>query len=187
MAKKINEEKIMGTLYANFRGRNKKINDWIYLAKQIKKLSKHYGSTKKVAENLGMSPETIRETLKLLELPEEVQLLVKENKLKHEIAWRIASIKDKKRQILIANEILGFNSHDGRDIVRICRKNPKLDIKEFISKFKKSKMKVEKINLIVLPIRKLDYDKIKRKAKKIQKNPEEYILDKIKGDILREN
>lgn len=187
MKKKMNEEKIMGILYANFRGKTKKVNNWIYLANKIKELSDHYGSHKKVAENLGMSPETIRETLKLLELPKEVQEMVKSGKLKHEVAWRIASIEGEKGQILIAKEVLDLDTHDGRDVVRIYKKNPSMNIKTLVEKIKKSKNQIEQINLMVLPIRKLDYDKIKRVAKKIKINPEKFVLEKIINKWIEEN
>jgi len=179
MKEKINEEKIMGILYANFRGKNKKIHDWIYLAEQIKKLSEHYGSYHAVAKNLEMSDERIREILKLLELSNEVQQLVKEGKLKPEIAWRIASISDKQKQNKIAREIVELDVHSGRDIARIYRKNPDIDITKIISKFKESKKKIENINLVVLPLREFDYLRIKKEASKFKKNPEEFILEEI--------
>ena len=183
MEEKINEEKIMGILYANFRGKNKKIHNWIFLAEQIKKLEKHYGSYKRVADNLGMSGETIREILKLLELPKEVQEMVKEGKLKHEVAWRIASIKSKQKQTEIAKEVVLLDAHDGRDLVRIYRKNPDIDIKKVVNKFKESKRRVEKINLVILPMKELDYFKLKREASVSKKSPEEFILNVINNKL----
>src|SRR3989344_4673750 len=114
MKEDFDEEKIIAILYANFRGKKKKVHDWIYLAKLLKKLSGHYGSYTELARKLGLSPETVRETLKLLELPKEVQDMVKDEKLKHEVAWRIESIKDKEAQIKVAKAVAGLDSHNAR-------------------------------------------------------------------------
>jgi biotin operon repressor len=180
------EEKEIALLYANLKNRKKKSHDWITLANKVKKLSEYYGSHKELAKKLGMSEESLRETLKLLELPGEVQQLVKEGKLKHEVAWRIASIRNPKDQIRIAKEVADLNAHDARDIVRIIRKNPNINIKEFVSKFRGRETKIEKINLMIIPIKKKDYDKIKTKALKEKKSPEKFISEKIIHEWARE-
>ena len=179
MEKDIEEEKIIAILYANFRGKKKKIHDWIYLAKLIEKLSKHYGSYQELAKKLGLNSETVRETLKLLELPKEVQDMVKEEKLKHEVAWRIESIKNKESQIRVARAVIGLDAHNARDIVRIYRKNPEINIEEYVKNFKSSRIQVEKINLMIIPIKKEDYIKIKQKADNFKESPEKFILDRI--------
>lgn len=179
MEKEINEEKIIAILYANFRGKKKKINDWIYLARLLKKLSKHYGSYQELAKKLGLSPETVRETLKLLELPKEVQEMVKEEKLKHEVAWRIEGIKNKEAQIKAAKALIGLDAHNARDIVRIYKKNPNMNIEEYVKNFKSSQLQVEKMNLMIIPLEKEDYLKLKHQADNFNESPEKFIVNKI--------
>lgn len=186
MKNDIDEEKIIAILYANFRGRKKKVHDWIYLAKLIDKLSKHYGSYQILAKKLGLSPETVRETLKLLELPQEVQELVKNERLKHEVAWRIASIKDKESQIRVARAVLGLDAHDARDIVRIYRKNRDIDIESYVKNFKSSRLQVEKVNLMIIPMKKEDYSKIKKEADNFNQSPEKFLVDRVILPWLKE-
>jgi len=179
MVKELNEEKIIAILYANFRGKKKKVHDWIYLAKLIDKLSKHYGSYQELAKKLGLNPETVRETLKLLKLPQEVQDMVKEEKLKHEVAWRIESIKNREAQIKVAKAVRGLNTHNARDIVRIYKKNSNINIEEYVKNFKSSQIQIEKVNLMIIPIKKEDYLKIKQKADNFNESPEKFVIDKI--------
>ncbi len=179
MKKDLDEDEIIAILYANFRGKKKKVHDWIYLAELLKKLSSHYGSYTELAKKLGLSPETVRETLKLLELPEEVQEMVKEEKLKHEVAWRIEGIKDKASQIRVARAVMGLDAHNGRDIVRIYRKNPNMNVEDYVRNFKNSQLQVEKVNLMVIPIKKEDYLRIKSRADNFNESPEKFVVDKI--------
>ncbi len=179
MKNEFDEEKIIAILYANFRGKKKKVHDWIYLANLLKKLSEHYGSYVELAKKLGLSPETVRETLKLLNLPKEVQGMVKEERLKHEVAWRIEGIKDKESQIKVAKAVAGLDAHNARDIVRIYRKNPKMDVEDYVRKFKSSRLEIEKVNLTVIPLKKEDYQRLKKEADRFGESPEKFIVNKI--------
>ena len=179
MKEKIEEEKLISVLYANFSGKSRKINNWIYLAKITKKLTEFYGSYSKLAEKLSVSPELIRETLKLLDLPEKIQEIVKTGKLKHEVAWRIASIKGKGNQEKVADVVLGLNTHDAREVVRKFRNNPKLNLKEYIVNINKSKRKMEKINLMILPIDEINFLHIKKQAIRRNLSPERFISEVV--------
>ncbi len=185
MNKKIEEEKLISILYANFQGKKRKINDWMFLAENIKKLSDFYGSHKKLAQNLGISNELIRETLKLLELPKYVQELVKNNKIKHEVAWRISSIKGNENQVRVAKAIIGLNTHEARDVARIFRNNPNMNIEDYVEKLKKSKSTIEDINLVILPMKKTDYVKIKKFAEREGMTPERLMINYIVKKFLK--
>jgi len=185
MLKKLNENKLIAVLYANLRGKGQKQNNWIEIAEISKSLTEFYGSYKTLANKLGISEELIRETLKLLDLPNELKKLVSDGKIKHEVAWRIASINDKKNQIKIANSIIGLNTHDARDLVRIFKNNPKLNIEDYLERLKKSKNNIQSINLIILPIKELDYKTIKKEAIKNNLTVEKFILDVIIQDWFK--
>ena len=179
MEKQFDEEKIIAILYANFRGKKKKVHNWIYLAKLLNELSNHYGSYQELAKKLGLHPETVRETLKLLKLPKEVQEMVKEGRLKHEVAWRIEGISDKTAQIKVAKALIGLDAHNARDIVRIYRKNPEIDIEDYVKNFRSSRLNVENVNLMIIPLKREDYLKIKQRADDFKESPERFIVNKI--------
>lgn len=185
--KGFNEEELIATLYANFNGKRKKINDWIYIAEKVQQLSKFYGSYQELANKLGVSNELIRETLKLLELPEEVKQLVKEDKLKHEVAWRITGVKSKQDQIKIAKAVIGLDTHQARTLVRLFRNNPSIDLTASSERFKKSKQTIEKINLAIIPIKHSDYYDLKIEASKHGLNTEKYISEVIIPSWLKKN
>lgn len=186
MTTKINEEKLLGILYANFQGKKKKINDWIFIANKVKELSDHYGSYKKLASYLDVSSELLRETLKLLELPKEVQELVRNDKLKHEVAWRISSVKGKNNQIKIAKRMVGLETHDARNLVRLFRENPKTNIEELKQMLKKSKASVVNYSLVVVPIKQIDQIYLKREANKRKVTLSKLISENIIPKWLKE-
>jgi len=179
LGNKIDEDKLLAILYANFRGKKKKIDDWIYLANIVDELSKFYGSYKKLSSHLGISPELLRETLKLLELPKEVQQLVQDGSLKHEVAWRIASVKGINNQVMIAKKLVNMGTHDARNLLRLFRENPSIDVDELLNVIDKSKNSVSQYSLVLVPIKKVDYIIIKREARKKNVNPSKLLSDII--------
>ncbi len=185
--KKFDEDKLIASLYANFRGKGKKIHDWISIAEQIKMLSDYYGSHKELAKKLGLSEEHMRATLKLLDLAEPVQKLVREGKLKQEVAWRIASIKKNQDQIKIAEAVIGLDTHQARTLVRIFRNDSSIDLSASYERFKKSKQEIEKINIPIIPIKHTDYYNLKIEASKKNLNPEKYISEVIIPFWLKKN
>ena len=183
MKKKINEEKLIAVLFANFH-KKRKLNDWMYIAKQVKKLSDYYGDYRKLADKLGLHHETVREILKLLKLPKKIQQYVKEGKIKHEVAWRIASIKGEKNQIKITEALIGLDTHNARDLVRIFKNDPSINLSNYVKRFKITKPSIEKINLVIVPMSQFDYLKIKKESKKKNKSPEKFISEVIISDWL---
>ena len=184
---KLDEEKIIAILYSNFNGKRKKIYDQIYIAEKVKQLSEFYGSYIKLADKLGISKEILREILKLLELPEEVKELIRQNKIKREVAWRIASIKLEQNQIKIAKAIIGLNTHQARTLVRIFKNDPSIDLSASYKRFQENKQTIEKINLSIIPIKQIDYHELKILASKQKINPEKYVSEIIIPSWLKKN
>lgn len=178
MSSNINEEKLIASLYKNFRGKKRKIDNWMTIAETVNELGKFYGSRKILASHLGVSNELIRETLKLLELPEEVQNIVRAGKLKHEVAWRIESVDGKKNQIKIAKMVVGLPTHDARIAVRLFRNNPDINIVEYIEKVKKLKNDYS-ISLIIVPLKKIDYSYLQKESIKYKTTPSKLLSDII--------
>lgn len=185
MKKKINEDKILAILYSNFSGKGKQIHDWIYIAEKLKELKDFYKSEKKVAENLSISHEMVRSTIKLLDLPKEVRQLVRQAKISQDLGWRLLGIKNKKDQIKVARAITSLSAHDARDMIRYAKNNPDKSIEKQIERLKKSKKKIQKINLVVIYLEEENYRILKEISKKNGVQPQKMISKIIKNWIKK--
>ena len=183
MKKRINENKLLAIIYSNFSGKGKQTNDWIFLAKKLKELKDLYKSEKKVAKNTGISYEMVRSTIKLLDLPREIQKLVKDDKLSQDLGWRLLGIKNKKKQIIVAKAIEGLDAHDGRDMIRYAKNNPEKKIKEQINRLKQSKKQTENVNLIIITLNDDNYKTLNEISKKNKTNPQKMITKIINSWI----
>jgi len=151
------QDTLLATLFVNLKGDKKKKEDWISIANKCAELVKKK-SHKKLANELGVSPELIRAILSLLELPKEVQHLIKEGKILFDAAQRINTIdRDKekkqrgKRQIEVARAIAGLTSHEQREIIQYAKKYPN----STLSNFKKRvtlEVPTEKIHVAIIPL-----------------------------------
>lgn len=186
MGERINEDKLLAILYSNFSGKGKQINDWIYVAEKLEELKDFYKSEKKVAENLGISYEMVRSTLKLLDLPEEIRQLVKEDKLSQDLGWRLLGIKNKKNQIIVARAIMGLSAHDARDMIRYARNNPEKSIKKQIKRLEKSKKQIQKLNLVIVTLEEDNYKILKEISKRNNMDPQK-MISKIVNNWIKKH
>jgi len=179
----LNEEKKLAILYTNLKGRKKKIHDWIYIAEICKELKDDYGSIKKVSENSGVSYEEIRSILKLLELSKEVQQLIKEGKILQDAAQRITRIDGEKNQIKVANAIIGLNAHDQREIIQYAKRYPEASLEEYRKRLIDSKGELEKIHVMIIPLREETYYKLKKLSNDRKTSPEKLIIGMVNQQI----
>jgi hypothetical protein len=145
------ENALLSSLFVNLKGSKKKKEDWISIAKRCEEIARKTNSHKAVAEKLGVSPELVRAILSLLELPLEVQRLIKEGKILFDAAQRINTIKDKKKQVEVAKTIAGLTSHEQREIIQYAKKYPN----STLSNFKKrvtSTLTTEKMHVAIIPL-----------------------------------
>lgn len=183
MAKKINEEKLLAILYSNFTRKGKQKDDWIFIAQKLNELKSLYGSDEKVAKNLGLSREMVRSTIKLLELPEKIKKLIRSGQLSQDLGWRLLSINNRKTQIQIATAIIGLSAHDARDMIRYAKNNPEASIINQISRLKKSRQDIQRINLIITTLSDEEYKELHQIAKKKNKSINELISEIVKNWI----
>ena len=177
------ENRYLAILFNNFKG--KRVDNWIEIAKACKRLSDFYGSHKKLAEKIGRTREDIRSTIKLLDLPKEVQLMVEKGEIHKDVAWRIASVPNKENQIKIAKAVQGMNVHDARELVYYFTRDQTISLEAYRNKINQMRNKVENISLLVIPIDKNKFTKFSELAKRKNKTPQKLILeliDKILGD-----
>jgi hypothetical protein len=173
----INEEEILATLYLNLKGPKKKRNNWIEIAYKCKQLADYYGSAKKVAEKLGVHYEIIRSAIKLLTLPEEIRQLIERNEILFDVGQRIARIKNKEVQIKVARAVIGMSNHDAREVIQYAKKYPDAPLDDFKNRVMHSKDKVEKVNLVIVPMKEEMFELLKEIGKKDKLSPEKVILN----------
>lgn len=153
--------------------RKKRDINLLEVSKELGNLHKNYNSLRRVAEVVKLSPEMVRQFLKINELEKEVKELIKLNKINSiDTGYRLSKIKGND-QILLAKEIVSKNlsSDDVRGIVKFKIDNPGIPIERVIHKVLDSKDK--KIYVAYLQIEEKTFEKFSEKVK--EKNKEKMI------------
>jgi hypothetical protein len=172
------ENSLLATLYVNLRGDKKKKEDWISIARKCKKLATKYRFRVDLAEKLGVSSELIRALMSLLDLPEEVQHLIKEGKILFDAAQRINTIETKKKQIEVARAIAGLTSHEQREIIQYAKKYPNSDLLDY-KKRVVTPVNTEKIHVAIIPLREKTFKALQKEVVKNKTSLEKFILNVI--------
>ncbi len=107
------------------------------------------GSVNKVAEHLGVSPQTVRNYLGYRAVPESIKKMVDEGKLSASTATRIAkNIPDEEKAVKIAEKIKETpRSEDRRKIIDVAKENPQKTPEEIVKTVKEQKFKRVTIDL----------------------------------------
>jgi len=156
--------------------RKKREINLIELAKEISSLYNEYRSLEKTAKIIKLSPEMVRQFLKINELDENVKQLIKDNLITSvDICYRISRL-DKKSQNLLAEQAISkkLSSNDVRAIVKYKINNPRLSISQVIDRVIQSKD--TKIYVAYLGIDKNTFDQFSYKLKE-----KENIENKLKS------
>ena len=172
------ENDTLANLYLNLKGKKKKTDDWITIAKNCQKLEKKYKSQKVLAEKLGVSYQLIRSILSLLELPEEIQNLIKDKKILFDAAQRINTIDTKKKQIEVAKTIAGLPSHKQREIILYAKRFKLTDLKKFKKRITIPRQ-TEKIHVAIIPLKPEIHKKLQKECKKKKSTIQQTIVEII--------
>lgn len=160
--------------------------DPIEIAQNLKILCDHF-SREEVARRLGINEKgTLWVYLRLLDLPEEVQELVRTKQIGEDVAYRITILRDKEEQIALAHAILEYNLNTAavRGIVQALKKrNPDMPIKEAIDLALKARPVVTEEHLVVTKIEDKTLVALQEKAGLLQV-PIQEILKKALMKIL---
>jgi len=182
---RFNEERTVANLYLNLRGGKRKKDDWVTIAKDMKRLSDFYKSPSETARKLGVSYELVRSIMKILELPEEVQGLIREGKILYDAAQRLSRLDDPKKQIDVARAVAGLTSHQARDIIQYAKKNPDASLSGFRRRVIKPKATREEIHLTVLPIRQETFRRLQRFSERQKIPTQRLILNIIEEWLMK--
>lgn len=159
------EDDIFAELYLDLKGKKKKRNDWITIAKNCQKLERRYPSQQILAEKLGVSYQLIRSILSLLELPKVVKNQIQKGEILFDAAQRLNTIEDKKTQINVAKIIAGLPSHQQREVILHAKRFKGADLTKFKKRVIK-RPKTEKVYVAIIPLQKDIQLKLQKESKK---------------------
>jgi len=174
--KLMDEKTALGVLFANTK-RVKRSIDLVTIARACELLIRLYGSKEAVAKKIGLSPEMIREFVKILTLVPEVQELVKTRKIDRlDVAYKLSKISNRKLQIEAAQKTMSLPSKSIRDIERLVT-HAKMSIDESAKKVEASRLK--DMHVLILDFTEDQFRQIERHARVSGKPPVELVKDVI--------
>jgi len=117
--KQLDEETALAIVFANIK-RKKRTEDLVRIAEAFDFLVRLYGSQRRVAEEVKLSPEMVREFRSILKLPPGIQELVRARKIDDlDTAYRIAMLPDSDLQRRVASQVAELDTQDIRDVMRL--------------------------------------------------------------------
>lgn len=143
--------------------RKKRDINLLDLAKEIKSIYEEHNSLKKTSNVIKLSPEMIRQFLKINDLDGRVKDLIKKDLITSvDISYRISKIKESE-QIILAKAVIDrdLSSNDVRAIVKFKINHPKIPISNVIEKVIQSKDR--KIYVAYLGIEKQTFTSLSKK------------------------
>jgi len=171
-----NEEKVLAELFVDLKGGKKKIHNWIDIATKCKKVCKMYGSTRMAAEKLGVSYQTLRTIVSLLQLPKEVQQRVKRGEILYDAAYRLLMLKPPEKQVEVAKIIANLPSHQARQIIHFAKVSPESDLGDFAKRVTQKESRPERLHVAVIPLHEETYKKLQNYGRAEDKSVEKLIM-----------
>jgi len=144
-----------------------------------------YGPLDRVSESVKLSPEMVREFLKLLELTDEVKDLIEKGLINSvDIGYRISKLQ-KKDQIVLAKNVISRNlcSNDVRNIVRYSLDNRNIPINKIIRRVLESKDK--KYYVAYLGIEEHTFEKLKPDLKSKSEIESSTFVQRVFNKIMK--
>ncbi len=180
-----NENQKLANLFLNLKGSKKKRDDWISIAEICKGVLNNSKDRQDAAKKLGVSPELVRSIVSLLDLPDDVQKMIKEGEILLDAAQRINTIKnknkekEKKKRIEVAKTIAGLKSHEQREIIRFAKKFPDSSLKNY-KKRVTTPREIKEIHVAVVSLEKEQYKKLEKVSKKRKLSLEKLLIEIVR-------
>jgi len=176
----MNEELALSIVFANTKRKKRRV-DLLTLAQSCEYLIDLYGNRKKLAQEIGLSSEMIRNFLLILNFPPEVQSEVKNRNLDSlDVIKQLATIKDPNQQIRIAKMAKNLTTKDIRDIIRVTKNSSfsENEAKEIVMN-----SKPKGLNVFIIDLED-EYNKVViSESKNLSLKPGEYIKRLVKEKL----
>lgn len=170
--KELDEQTALALLFGNTK-RKRRTKDLISIAEACKYLVGVYGSQRILGEKVGLSSEMVREFLKILTLPQEVQEMIRCRKIDSiDVAYQISMLDTSKKQVEAAKQVADLQTNDVRDIRRLIT-SAGLSANESKKKILESKLR--RFHLFIVDLDDTQYSAIVEQAKKRKANPSDLI------------
>jgi hypothetical protein len=181
------DERLIARLYLNLKAGKRKRDTWTTIARDTNELVKRSGSIRSAAQRLGVSTELVRAICSINRLPPAVQRIVDDpnNGIGMDAAQRLAGLSDSDRVIAVATAIRGMPSHDQRQVIQFARANPGGDIEEFKERVKTSKVRREKIGLLVVPVSSQLMLKLQELGRRQKLSLQQYVTAELERAVHR--
>jgi ParB-like chromosome segregation protein Spo0J len=178
-----NEDKLYAELFLNLGGRQRKRLDWIRLAQTVKTLADRHKTYRELATKLGVSTWLIRSIVSLLDLPDEIQEMVRRGEILFDSASRLNTLKDRKLQISVARKIRNLPSRAQREIIQHARRLPDSDAVEFRDRVTLAPPPPERIHVLICRIKEDELTALRDYCKKNRTTTNEVVERAIKQYI----
>jgi hypothetical protein len=169
------KERLYSDLFRDLKGAKIKSDDWITIALKCKRLVELEGPYSKVAEKLGVTSELLRSILTLLQLPNEVQQLIRNRKILYDAARRLTALEPK-RATEVARIVAGLPSHKQREVINYAKRFPKSGLQNYTKRVTKQE-RVEKIYVAILPLKSDLHESLLSEAHRRKFSLEKLILE----------
>lgn len=179
------DQQDLAELYLGLKGKKQKRLDWISLARVCRRMVNRYGDSGKLARQLGVSEHLIKTISSLLDLPKDVQALVRKRAILYDAAYRLHTLADRGRISYVATMIQGLTSHQQREIIQFAKAHPGADLGEFRDRVVKPKQVHEKLHLMLVPLDDITFRSIKARANSQGKSVQDTILAAIWASLKK--
>lgn len=159
-----NEARLYAELFLDLKSGRKKRLDWISIAQKCKTLADSHRSYSELAGKLGVSTTLLRGIVSLLDLPAEVQEMVRKGEILFDAAHRLNTLKDAKQKVRVARAVRGLPSHRQREIIQFAKRVPDGDLASFTKRATESKPPAEKVHVFVFRISEQQLEALRRRA-----------------------
>ena len=145
------DSRALATIAKGTKRKKRQIN-LLDVSKAINNQYQKTGSLSKVGASVKLSPEMVRQFLKVCELEKDVRELVRSGSISSvDICYRLSKLRGKE-QVTLATQVVeeGLSSGDVRAIVRYKTANPKVPVEKAVRKTLQSKDKKVYVAYLVI-------------------------------------
>jgi len=181
----VNELEADAICFSNLKGSNNKDLLMTAEALRFKKGLPGYRTNVKVGQFYGVSRETVREFLALLELPKHILPLIEERAIGLDIGSRLARVYREYPSVLdaLSEAVTNLTAMDARDVIEFVLKNPGVSVEESKQRILDAKTLVVEDFYVMVGFTKVDFGRIEEEAKKRHLSTGELVAS-VMGDWL---